>query len=490
MSNAPTSRLACSITGFLGAALLLIGLMLMYAVPTPAAGEILYQSDFAAVPNGTLPEGFRVMGGTWSVQDGRLVGHSPSWVNGQVVFGDPGWTDYEIEATVTFLAADEPTRWAALMYRGPERATIPYYLFTIRQGAGATNGLELAYRTPSDQWNVHLTKAWNEPIEIGRAYELRVLVHGTAAVYFLDGERVLETESLIQKESGTVGFVTNGTRIAVDEITVRALSEEEMALIPRTVRGVAPEQAGATVPLVIAHRGASGVEPENTIVAFERAMEVGSDLIELDVHRTRDGHLVVIHDGTVDRTAKGMITGAVSNLTLEQIKSLDAGIWKSLRRRGTQVPTLEEALRSANGQAIFLVENKASGIEQQIADVIKATGMQRNVVYQSFDANSVRTFRSIMPEVPAGVLFGSPGIADDIDRANTMIETTLASNAQVVAVNYGAVTPTFVRYIQARGLNVWAWTVDGQNDMQRMIDAGVDGIITNYPEVLKDLLAN
>lgn len=78
-----------------------------------AAGEVLYQSDFSSVPDGKLPEGFRVLGGTWSVQDGRLIGWSPSWQNGQIVFGDPEWDNYEIEATITFLSADEPTRWAA-----------------------------------------------------------------------------------------------------------------------------------------------------------------------------------------------------------------------------------------------------------------------------------------------------------------------------------------------------------------------------------------
>lgn len=474
---------------FLSALVLLATLVLMGAAVS-AAGEVLYQSDFASVPNGKLPEGFRVLGGTWSVQDGRLVGWSPSWVNGQIVFGDPTWENYEVEATVTFLSADEGTRWAALMYRGPAQGRAPYYLFTIRQNAAATNGLELAYRTADDQsWQVHMTKAWHQPIEIGRPYKLRVLVHERSAVYFFEGERVLETERLITEPAGTVGFVTNGTRIAVDEIVVRSLDSEAMALLPRTVRGVTPQQAGSLVPLVIAHRGASGTEPENTIPAISRAMEVGADLIEIDVHLTKDGHVVVIHDATVNRTAKGAYTGNVKDLTLEQIKELDAGMWKSLRRRGTQVPTLEEALLAADGEAIFLIENKASGIERQIAEIIRKTGMERNVVYQSFDANSVRTFRTLMPEVPAGVLFGNPGTTDDVERAQNMIRTALRSNAQVVAVNYGAVTPEFVRYIQARGLNVWVWTVNGQGDMERMIQAGVDGIITDYPEILRELLA-
>lgn len=455
-----------------------------------AAGEVLYQSDFSSVPDGKLPEGFRVLGGTWSVQDGRLIGWSPSWQNGQIVFGDPEWDNYEIEATITFLSADEPTRWAALMYRGPAVGRAPYYLFTIRQNAAAANGLELAYRTADDaSWNVHLTKAWREPVQIGRPYRLRVIVHERAAVYFFEGERVLETERLITEPNGTIGFVTNGTRIAVDEIVVRALDEQAMALLPKTVQGVVPRLGGSSVPLVIAHRGASGTEPENTLPAIAKAIEVGADLIEIDVHPTKDGHVVVIHDGTVDRTAKGAHTGNVRDLTLDQIKALDAGIWKTLTRRGTRVPTLEEALLAADGEAIFLIENKAPGIERQIAEVIRKTGMERNVVFQSFDANSVRTFRLLMPEVPAAVLFGNPGISDDVERAESMIRTALQANAQVVAVNYGAVTPEFVRYIQARGLNVWVWTVNGQGDMERMIRAGVDAIITDYPEILRDLLA-
>lgn len=470
-------------------ALVVVLLALSLLTPSALADGVLYHSDFASVPDGRLPEGFRVAGGTWEVRDGRLIGQSPSWVNGQILFGDPEWTNYEIEATLTFLAADEPTRWAALMYRGPQRGGAPYYLFTIRQGANAANGLELAFRTPAEQWNVHITRAWHEPIELGRPYHLRVLVFGTAAVYFLDGERMIETEALIQRPAGTIGFVTNGTRIAVDNITVKELDEKAMAEIPRTARGVVPKQAaGTTVPLVIAHRGASGVEPENTVAAITKAVEIGVDLIEIDVHRTRDGHVVVMHDATVDRTAKGAYTGPIADLTLEQIKSLDAGIWKSVLRRGERVPTLEEALLSGDGNAIFLVENKATGIERDIAEAIRRTGMQKNVVFQSFDPNSVRAFRTLMPDVPAGVLFGAPQIDDDVERAATMVDTALKANASIVAVHYGAVTPAFVRYIQARGLNVWVWTVDGESDMRRMIEAGVDGIITNYPEILNTVL--
>lgn len=469
---------------------LLIATVMLLAT-SAMAGAVLYESNFREVPNGELPEGFRVTSGRWEVQDGRLIGQSASFANGQIVFGDPSWTNYEIEAKITFLSADEATRWAALMYRGPERGGAPYYLYTIRHNAAASNGIELAYRTPSEEWNVHITKAWSAPLQIGQQYTIRALVYDTGAIYYFDGQKIIETDNLIQRPSGTVGFVTNGTRIAVDHIVVRELGEEDMANIPRTAPGVTPTSAqvqGTRSPMVIAHRGASGVAPENTVAAFRKAVEIGVDLIELDVHRTKDGHLVVIHDSTVDRTTRGTVSGAVANLTLEEIKSLDAGVWKSLRLRGEQVPTLEEALLSAKGEAIFLIENKVRGLESQIADVIRKTGMQNNVVFQSFDSASVKAFRSVMPEVPAGVLFGNPGIHDDTVRAASLVDQALAANASVVAVNYGAVTPAFVRYIQARGLNVWVWTVNRETDMQQMLDAGVDGIITDYPELLNDLL--
>lgn len=470
--------------------LLVLGMIVLLAT-SAMAGDILYQDNFKDVPDGQLPEDFFVTGGRWEVQEGRLIGQSASFANGQIVFGDSTWTDYEIEATITFLSTEGPSRWAALMYRGPMRGGSPYYLYTIRQNAAASNGVELAYRTPAEQWNVHLTKSWNAPIEIGRPYSIRAFVYETGAVYFFEGEQIIETETLVQKPSGTVGFITNGTRIAIENVVVRTLGEEKMASLPRIVRGVTPVATNvraAAVPLVIAHRGASGVAPENTITAFQLAADIGSDLIELDVHKTRDGHLVVIHDATVDRTAKGTYRGAIANLTLEQIRSLDAGGWKSLQTRGERVPTLEEALLSTDGQAMFLIENKVTGLEREIAEVIRSTGMQNNVVFQSFDASSVKTFRGIMPEVPAGVLFGNPGIHDDVDRAAALVEQALRANASVVAVNYGAVTPAFVRYVQARGLNVWTWTVNQEADMRRMLDAGVDGIITDYPERLKALM--
>lgn len=465
-----------------------LAFMLIFCLSTVAAQEILYDSNFQDVPDGELPSGFRTAGGTWAVQSGRLVGESASHVNGQVVFGDAEWSSFEMEATIRYLSAASSTRWAAAIYRAPEHGGSDYFLFTIRYNAAANNGMELAYNTPGDTWNVHLTTAWHEPLQLNRPYHLRVVAHDTRAVYYFEGEKVLETDFLITNPAGTLGFVTNGTKIAVEDVVVRTLSDEQIGEMERrSARGATPtiRQTGVgPAPLVIAHRGASGVRPENTMAAFQLAADLGADLIETDTYLSADGHVVLMHDANVNRTTTGPYTGAITNLTLEQIRTLDAGSWKSPEFRGEKVPTLEEALSELQGEAMFLVENKQTGIESHIARVIRDTGMERSVVFQSFDADSVKAFRQLMPDVPAALLFSDPKIENEVDRAATLLSQALEAGAQVVAVNHGAISPGFVRYIQNRGLSVWTWTVNSENDMRRVLAAGVNGIITDYPERL------
>lgn len=477
---------------FVFAFAILSSLLFLPLTTTYAESEILYESNFAEVPNGELPEGFLAPTGGWSVHNGRLIGISPSSVNTQVVFGDENWTDYVIEATMTFLSANSATRWASTMYRGPAEGGTPFYMFTIRRDAAASNGIELAHRTADEKWVVHIRQPWKANVEIGRPYKVRVAVYGESVMYFIDDEPILHAEHVIQKPNGTAGFVVNGMQIAIDDVVVRTLSEEDIDAFPQLEPGVIPpvsDPSDYTKPLNVAHRGASGTAPENTIAAFRLALEFGADLLELDVHRTRDDELVVIHDATVDRTAMGNYTGRVDSLTLEQIKTLDAGVHKGLTWTGEKVPTLEEALLSTEGRGLFFVEGKVNGIEKDIVDVIQKTRMEHNVVYQSFNSESVKNFRKLLPHVPAALLFRDPNIEDDVIRGATVVAEAQKADAAIVAINYKAVTPDFVRYVKARGLSVWVWTVNNPNDMVRMIEAGVDAILTNYPETLNRLLS-
>lgn len=238
------------------------------------------------------------------------------------------------------------------------------------------------------------------------------------------------------------------------------------------------------LPLVIAHRGASALAPENTIAAFTKAVELGVDMIELDVHATRDGHLVVIHDETVERTAKGGLTGRVRDLTLDEIRSLDAGSWKGAQFAGEKVPTLEETLSRFAGKTRFLIELKVSGVERQVVQVIEETGTVGDCILQSFDPEVVRVCRNLLPHVPTGLLYGDPRIPDSRKRAAYFVSEALKVNAPLIGVHYLAVDAEFLRHVRHTAIGHFVWTVDDPAEMRRLIEAGVDGIITNRPELL------
>jgi glycerophosphoryl diester phosphodiesterase len=241
-------------------------------------------------------------------------------------------------------------------------------------------------------------------------------------------------------------------------------------------------------PLVVAHRGASGAAPENTMAAFERAVEMGADMIELDVHATEDGHIVVIHDAVLNRTTRGDVRGSVVWFTLEEIKTLDAGSWKGTEFAGEEIPTLHEVLSAFKGRTRVLIEIKGKNIEDKVVDVIRETGTEEDVVIQSFDVEAVRRCRELLPEVPAGVLFSAPLLFGRSSFNDKVIATALDVKADFVAVGHKAATPELVALARENGLDVFVWTVNSKKDMANMIDVGVDGIITNHPDVLIELL--
>lgn len=192
----------------------------------PATAQVLLQENFDAIPNGSLPAGWLPVDGEWAVQDGRLVGRSPNTqTQTRIVFGDPNWSDIEIEAELTFLSAVNAARWTALIYRADPQGGPPYQLFTIRQNASAYNGVELAYRTPQHTWDVAIATEGPYEMKIGSTHHVRIVVKGTTARYYLDGQLVIETDTLVREGSGQVGLHVNGSTVAFDNVVVRAVSE-------------------------------------------------------------------------------------------------------------------------------------------------------------------------------------------------------------------------------------------------------------------------
>jgi len=240
----------------------------------------------------------------------------------------------------------------------------------------------------------------------------------------------------------------------------------------------------APLPWVIGHRGASGVAPENTIAAFQKALEQGARMIELDVHLTKDGVPVVIHDERVDRTTNGV--GPVADWTLQELKHLDAGMWFDRRFRGERIPTLRETLRWARGKMKLFLELKTNkvdypGIEQAVLTEAREEEMAEEVMVGSFNAQTVARAR----EQARGISVG--GILEDLRGLDAFLAET--GGFDVVSAGHVWITPETVKAVHARRLPLFVWTVDEEDEMRRCASLGVVGIMTDFPAVLARVLS-
>ena len=249
----------------------------------------------------------------------------------------------------------------------------------------------------------------------------------------------------------------------------------------------------------MAHRGASSVAPENTIEAFRLALEAGAGGLELDVHMTRDGHIVVIHDATVDRTTSG--TGAVSELTIDELRGLDAGFdfspdggsTRPYRGRESRVPTLEEVLREFPGVAINIdIKAGLPGIEAAVLGVVRGANALGRVLVVSTPHATVKRFRRISGgHVSTGASRLETGIFYLLGRLHLEVLARPDYDAlQVPPVHRGIplVTPRFIAAAHSRGVRVDVWTINQANEMRRLLDLGVDVIMTDRPHTLAEVL--
>jgi glycerophosphoryl diester phosphodiesterase len=229
-------------------------------------------------------------------------------------------------------------------------------------------------------------------------------------------------------------------------------------------------------PWVIGHRGASGDAPENTLSAFRLALEQGADLIETDVHLTADGVPVAIHDHTVDRTTNGR--GLVGQLTLAQIKELDAGSWFSPEFAGEQILTLDELLEWATGKTPVSIEIKNGPIyypeiEDVVVDVLRRHDMVGSAIVISFDHATVLRIKQRCPELVTGVLFAcSPVSASTLARQ---------ARADCLLPHWSGLTRQMVEEAHSHDLAVSPWVVDREEETRFVLAHGVDAIATNHP---------
>ena len=218
--------------------------------------------------------------------------------------------------------------------------------------------------------------------------------------------------------------------------------------------------------MIIGHRGAAALEPENTLLSIERAMDIGVDAVEIDVHLSKDKELVVIHDATVDRTTNG--TGPVSSYTVQEIKRLDAG-------KGEAIPTLQEVIDLIDRRMMLVIELKEEGTERSVVDIIIQNNLFDKAYVISFWHRLVKTVKEMDSRIKTGVLLvGSP--------VDACIATQASANALVM--KYTFVDREFVKIAHDKGLKVFIWNIDDQNLLKPYVDMGVDAIGSNDPRVL------
>lgn len=232
-------------------------------------------------------------------------------------------------------------------------------------------------------------------------------------------------------------------------------------------------------PLIIAHRGASAYAPENTLGAFRKAVQMNSGGIELDVQLSKDGHVVVIHDLTVNRTSNG--NGKVKNLTLKQLKDLDFGSWFSKEFKNERICTLEEVFKYLKDYVgLINVEIKKewlqfNSIEKKVAELIAKFDLRNRTIVSSFSLLSLLKIKRIDKDIQTGILYSS----------STRRLILFAKFFKVDAIHpwYQNVTKDMKKVAVKDNLRINTYTVDDLSEMKKLADLGVDGIITNVPDV-------
>jgi glycerophosphoryl diester phosphodiesterase len=250
---------------------------------------------------------------------------------------------------------------------------------------------------------------------------------------------------------------------------------------------------GGPKPRNFAHRGGTQIAPENTLYSYHRALEVGADIIELDVRSTKDDHIVVLHDRTVDRTTNG--TGDVKKLTLAELKKLDAayrftpdrGTTFPLRGKGITVPTLEEVFREFPTVPVNIeIKDADPDIAKSLADLIRTYKREKLTLVVSSYEVSMKTFRDISPQTHTGF---TPSEARRLVFLEPEEEKTYRPPAAALQVpirsdRIEVVTPETVARAHRHGVEVHVWTVNDEKSMRHLVRMGVDGIMTDRPDLL------
>lgn len=239
-------------------------------------------------------------------------------------------------------------------------------------------------------------------------------------------------------------------------------------------------------PIILAHRGDLAHAPENTLPSFSQAIQKGADGVELDAKLTADGHVIVIHDTTVDRTTNGK--GKVASFTLEQIRKLDAGEWFNKKFAGTQVPLLEEVFETVGKDKLINIEltnysTAKDGLTQKVCELIKKHNNHKQIIFSSFFASNLKIAMRIFPEIPRGLL-AMPGLVGLWARSFGF----MFGEYQALHPHISSVSKEQVKRVHRLKRRTHVWTANTPEEITRLKDWGVDGMFTDDPATAVQVL--
>ncbi len=238
--------------------------------------------------------------------------------------------------------------------------------------------------------------------------------------------------------------------------------------------------------LIVAHRGASAFAPENTMAAFKKAVELRADAIEFDVKLTKDGEMVIFHDQTLNRTTNGR--GKIINCTYDELISLDAGSHFSDEFKGEKIPLLKNVLEEVVDHLLVNIEitnykSLDDGLAFKITKLIKEMRIEDRVFFSSFAPKNLKIVSQQLPEVPAALL-AFPGILGVVSRSKYFLNLS----PRLIHPYFQDVNLRYVTKQHQLGRNVNVWTVNDRKSMKKLIDFGVDGLITDNPTLAQEVL--
>jgi glycerophosphoryl diester phosphodiesterase len=246
-------------------------------------------------------------------------------------------------------------------------------------------------------------------------------------------------------------------------------------------------------PIIIAHRGAMGYAPENTLAAFKLAIELGADAIELDLRQTKDGVPVALHNATLNKTTNAQ--GNVKNFNFDELQKLDAGSWFDEKYQKEKIPSLQEVINLLNDSVVIIIELKDGnetypGIEEKTVSLIRENRIESQTILKSFDPNVLSRLRKIAPEIPLCYVYALriPWLGMIIDQGVTF-GSIFSIDAEYLQPHRFFLSESFVKDAQSKGYKIISWGVNSEEAIKQSIYYNVDGIETDYPDRVKKLIS-